>query len=382
MHVPGAGLFRAGAMRSPEEGRRQKAEGRNRARRFLLSAFCLLPSAFLLTSCVYWTPVSRTPTPSATIIPNVPMQKWDIKSCGAGALSSVLMHYGDARTMKEWDATLPQTRGGVMSIDLVLAARQRGFDARLVTGDRSLVEAELRDGHPVILMLQVIQAPGKSYDFFHYVVLDGYDPAQDIFRVQFGDGKARWARMDRIEPAWKPTKHAAILIRPADPTSTALRAAVELEDQGKLALASNAYREILDKNPKSMLAWTNLGNVEMRLGRKAAAEEAFKKALELDPDSADTLNNLAWLLYEEKRVDEAEPLARKAAVTKAPDAWMRLDTLARILVARGACDEAKLTFRQAIDAVPENRKSERAEIEAAASTIGACSPSAPPGTPH
>jgi hypothetical protein len=30
------------------------------------------------------------------------MQKWDIKSCGAGALSTVLQHYGDPTTMKEW----------------------------------------------------------------------------------------------------------------------------------------------------------------------------------------------------------------------------------------------------------------------------------------
>ena len=336
----------------------------------------------MLSSCVYWTPVSRSASPSATVIPNVPMQKWDIKSCGAGALSAVLRHHGDAMTMEEWDAALPKTRGGVMSIDLVLAARQRGFEARLVTGDQSLVEAELRGGRPVILMLQVIQAPGKGYDFYHYIVVDGYDPAQNIFRVQFGDAKARWAKMDRLESAWKPTKHAAILIRPADPAATALRAAVQLEEEEKFALAAHAYREILDKNPSSIVAWTNLGNVEMRLGRHAAAESAFRKALELDPDSADTLNNLAWLLYEEKRVDEAEPLARKAAVTKAPDAWMRLDTLARILVARGACDEAKMTFRQAIDAVPENRTSERAEIEAAASNIAACSPAAPAGTPR
>jgi tetratricopeptide (TPR) repeat protein len=264
----------------------------------------------------------------------------------------------------------------------VLAARQRGFESRLVTGDPSLIESELRDGHPVILMLQVIQAPGKSYDFFHYVVIDGYDESQDLFRVQFGDGKARWARMERLESAWKQTKHAAILIRPADPTETALRAAVQLEDQGKLALAAHAYREILDKNPTSLVAWTNLGNAERQLGRNTAAEDAFRKALAIDPDSADALNNLAWLLYEEKRVAEAEPLARKAATANAPDAWMRLDTLARILLARGSCEEAQTTFRKAIDAVPANRTSERAEIEAAASNIASCSPSAPSGTPR
>ena len=347
------------------------------AGRMLVGAFC----ALLMASCVYWTPVSRTPTPSAQVVENVPRQKWDIKSCGAGALSAVLQHYGDAMTMDEWQAKLPKTRGGVMSIDLVLAARERGFDAQLVTGDAGLVAAELRDGRPVILMLQVIQAPGKGYDFFHYIVIDGYDPVRNIFRTQFGDGKSRWATLERIEPAWKPTKYATILIRPGNPHAKALRAAVQLEEEGKFALAAQTYREILDSDPKSVLAWTNLGNAEMQLGRRVAAEEAFRKALELEPDAADTLNNLAWLLYEEKRVDEAEPLARKAAVTKAPDAWMRLDTLARILVARGECDEAAMTFKQAIAQVPESRAQERKAIEEAASTIASCSPVAHTGPP-
>jgi Flp pilus assembly protein TadD len=345
-------------------------------------ALALFVPALLLSSCVYWTPMSRRPsTSTATVIPNVPMQKWGIESCGAGSLSSVLQHYGDPTTMDEWQVALPKTRGGVMSIDLVLAARKKGFDSELVTGDASLVEAEVRDGRPVILMLQVVQYPGKSLDFFHYVVVDGFDPMTNLFRTQFGDGKARWAPISRLESAWKKTKHAAIVIRPRDPNSDALRTAVRHEEEGKFALAAHAYREVLERDPKSVLAWTNLGNTEMRAGRRPAAEEAFRKALELEPDSADTLNNLAWLLYEEKRMDEAEPLARKAVITKAPDPGLRLDTLARILAARGACEEAEKTFRTAIAAVPETRKEDRASLEAAASTIASCSPNAPTGPP-
>jgi TolA-binding protein len=359
---------------------------------FLHSAFCIRQARLTLlfavallslttTSCVYWTPISRTPTPSATVIPNVPMQKWNIKSCGAGSLSSVLQHYGDATTMDEWQQKLPKTRGGVMSIDLVLAARGKGFDAHLVTGDSGLVKAELRDGHPVILMLQVVQYPGSSLDFFHYVVLDGYDELQNLVRVQFGDGKARWAHIERLESAWVKTKHATILIRPGDPLGPALRAAVQLEEEGKYALAAHAYREILAQHPDSTLAWTNLGNAESRLGRRPAAEEAFRKAIETDPESGDALNNLAWLLFEQQRFAEAEPLARRAVIAKGPDAWMRVDTLARILGASGKCDEARMTFRQAIEQVPPDRKTERAEIEAAAGNIPACSQSARTGPP-
>lgn len=352
----------------------------NKGGRFAALALFAL-STLTASSCVYWTPISRSPTPTATVIPNVPMHKWDIKSCGAGSLSSVLQHHGDTTTMDEWQEKLPKTRGGVMSIDLVLAARERGFEANLVTGDRALVEAELRDGRPLILMLQVIQYPGSSLDFFHYVVLDGYDSMKNLVRVQFGDGKARWAPLQRLESAWAKTKYATILVRPGDPVAPALRAAVRLEEEGKYALAAHAYREILADHPKSILAWTNLGNAENRLGRRPAAEEAFRKALELEPDSADALNNLAWLLYEDKRFEEAEPLARKAVITKAPDAWIRLDTLARILAARGNCDEARSTFRQAIEQIPPARTAERADIEAAASNIAACSQSARSGLP-
>jgi hypothetical protein len=348
----------------------------------MIRKIVLLLALTTTMSCVYWTPMSRRPSTTANVIENVPMQKWDIKSCGAGSLAAVLQHHGDTTTMDQWQETLPKTRGGVMSIDLVLAARGKGYESNLVTGDPHLVEAEVRDGRPVILMLQVIQYPGKSLDFYHYVVIDGYDPMRNLFRVQFGDGKARWAPLSRLEGAWKSTKHATIVVRPRDPNGDALLAAVKLEEEGKHALAAHAYREIVTKDPSSVLAWTNLGNTEMRLGRRPAAEEAFRKALAIDGDAADTLNNLAWLLYEDKRMEEAEPLARKAAVTKAPDPWMRYDTLARILAARGKCDEARMTFEQALAAVPEHRTAERADIiAAAASNIPGCSQSARNGPP-
>jgi tetratricopeptide (TPR) repeat protein len=264
--------------------------------------------------------------------------------------------------MKEWDASLPKTRGGVMSIDLVLAARQKGFDARLVTGDQQMVERELLDGRPVILMLQVIQAPGKEYDFFHYVVLDGIDQDKQLIRTQFGDSKARWVKFERMESAWQGGAYTALIIRPRDSTAESLRAAVVLEENGQLAEAANAYRQILASHPDSIVAWTNLGNAESQLGNRAAAEEAFRRAVALDPSAADALNNLAWLLYEEKRLDEAETLAQRAVSSPAPDAWMRLDTLARIQLARGSCGDAVKTWQRAVAGVPDARAGERAEM--------------------
>lgn len=335
-----------------------------------LPAPLLLAALVTLSGCVYWTPRSHRPSTSATVLTSAPLQTWDITSCGAGALSAVLGHHGDPTTMDAWQAALPKTRGGVMSVDLVLAAREKGFDARIVTGDAGLVEAEIGAGRPVIAMLQVVQAPGAGYDFFHYIVLDGHDPDRRLFRAQFGDGRARWIPLDRIEQAWKATKHATIVIRRPDPLETALRAAVRLEEQGLADEAAAAYSELAASHPRSPLVWTNLGNTEMRRGRAPQAEEAFRRAIELDPSAADAINNLAWLLFEQGRLAEAEPLARRGVTVAAPDRWMRLDTLAHILAASGACDEARAAFREAVEGLPESHASERSRLESAAKNCG------------
>ncbi len=333
------------------------------------SALLLL---LLLTGCITVTPRTQHASPTAAVVPNVPEQHWGIESCGAGSLSTVLQHFGDTTTMQSWDATLPKTHGGVLTIDMLLAARKAGFDAQLVTGSPATVEDELRRGRPVILMLQVVDSPGHHYDFFHYIVADGYDSSAGLVRTQFGDGKGRWTTFDRLEKAWSGGGHAAILIHPGS-ASEALRAAVTLEDAGRYADAANAYRNILAQHPDSLLAWTNLGNAEMQTGHRVEAETAFRKALTVDANSRDALNNLAWLLYESKRYDEAESMARKAVAQHGPDSYLVLDTLARVLAARGSCDEALTTFRAALDAVPQSQATARGNLEKAmAETKTAC----------
>lgn len=294
------------------------------------------------------------------------MHTWGIESCGAGSLSTVLQHYGDPTTMQQWDATLPKTRGGVMTVDLLLAARQKGYDAQIVTGTPSRVEDELRSGRPVILMLQVIFSPLQKLDYYHYIVADGIDTNRGLVRTQFGDGEPRWVSMKKLEKTWAGGAHTAILIRPRsreESLAEALRAAVALEENGKVAEAAQQYRSLSQSHPDSVVVWTDYGNAEMQLGHNDEAERAFKRALEIDPESRDTLNNFAWLLYQQKRLDEAESYARKAAAKPGPDVYLVLDTLARVLAAKGSCDEALRTFREAIDAVPQSRSSVRAGIE-------------------
>jgi TolA-binding protein len=305
------------------------------------------PLGLLLSACITVTPRSTPASPTAQVIPNVPTQKWGIESCGAGSLSTVLQHYGDPTTMKAWDDALPKTRGGVLSTDMLVAARQRGFDAQLVTGTPDVVESEVAAGRPVILMLRVIDSIGKSYDFFHYIVVDGIDRDKGLIRTQWGDQQGRWTTFARLEKPWAGGGHAAILIHPHDEMKDQLRAAVALEEKGDYAAAAKSYRDLLSRHPDSALLWTNLGNAEMQLGRRGDAEDDFRKAIDTDPKARDAMNNLAWLLYQQKRLDEAESFARKAASINGPDSYLVLDTLARVLAAKGNCSEAQTTFQQA-----------------------------------
>jgi len=61
------------------------------------------------------------------------------------------------------------------------------------------VRGELAEGRPAILMLRLLDAPGARRDIYHYVVVDGFDPPRGLCRFQFGDGKARWARLESLE---------------------------------------------------------------------------------------------------------------------------------------------------------------------------------------
>jgi predicted double-glycine peptidase len=339
---------------------------RNLRRAATVQSVALALLAIVLTSCATITPRSQAASPAASVIPNVPMLPWGIESCGAGSLSTVLQHYGETTSLATWDATLPKTRGGVMTIDMLVAARKKGFDAQLVTGTPDLVEDELRAGRPVILMLQVIDSPGHHYDFFHYVVADGLDADRGLIRTQWGDRTGRWTSFARLEKPWSGGGHAAILIRPhsANPQlDAAVRDAVALEDAGNYTAAAARYRDLLASHGDSLLLWTNLGNAEMQLHENAEAEKAFRQALALDGTSRDALNNLAWLLLQQSRLDEAETFARQAAAQRGPDRYLVLDTLARVLAAKGDCPNALATFHEALDAVPATQSGARADLE-------------------
>jgi Flp pilus assembly protein TadD len=314
-----------------------------------LAALALLA---LPSGCVSLAPRSLTPGPAARVVPGVPLAVFEEDRCGPGSLALVLGAHGDAASARELATGLPEIPGrGVLSVDLLIAARARGFDAALLTGSEAGLRRELGAGRPAILMLRLLDAPGRHHDVYHYVVADGIDAAAGLFRLQYGDGKARWVRLASVEGEWKPAGHALLVVRRRAETDAALAQALALESARRLEEAESVYREVLELRPESVRVWVDLGNVLSDRELREDAEGAYRRAVALDPADRDALNNLAWLLLQQRsRLAEAEELAARAAKAPEGDSYRALDTLGRIQLARGRCPEAERTFRDALDA--------------------------------
>ncbi|MCU0875506.1 MAG: tetratricopeptide repeat protein, partial [Pirellulaceae bacterium] len=83
---------------------------------------------------------------------------------------------------------------------------------------------------------------------------------------------------------------------------------------GRYEEAEQAYRRACELDPKSADPWNGLGNLlQTHLGRYEEAEQAYRRACELDPKSADPWNGLGNLLMDcMERPAEAEQAYRKA----------------------------------------------------------------------
>jgi Tfp pilus assembly protein PilF len=328
----------------------------------------LLLFAVLTTGCLTTKPRSARPGEQAAVLEGIPLRSWGDNTCGAGALSTVLNYYGLEVTEDELNSVLAKGRhGGVVSVDLLLESRNRGFAADLVKGDVEAVREAIAQGIAPILMLRVVDAPGNSRDLFHYVVADGVDPVNGRVRLQFGDSKARWVRLEKLDRAWAGGGYATLLVSREQVARASLeeelKRAVALEHHGDRDMALALYRRLAAEYPESAIVLTNLGNALLGAEDLQAAEDAYRRAIAIDPHNRDALNNLAWTLLQRRELLEAEELARGAIALGGPDIHVVLDTLGTILLARGACNEAEEVFRLAIDKAPAE---EWPELEAQA----------------
>ncbi len=127
-----------------------------------------------------------------------------------------------------------------------------------------------------------------------------------------------------------------------------------LVGQGRTAEAIEQYNRILEAKPAAQ-AFTMVGILEDSRGNTNEAEKAYRRALEIAPETPIAANNLAWLIADKQgNLDEALQLAR-LAVSKGQSTAGFYDTLGWVYLQKGLPSPAVEQFKKAV-AIGESAK--------------------------
>jgi len=158
-------------------------------------------------------------------------------------------------------------------------------------------------------------------------------------------------------------------------TDTSTMSAKEVEERNKLAAAMEAafaegraamatdpdaaiasFMTVAEKVPECAVCYMNIGEANMKKGDLAAAEAAYKKALEFDAELGDAYAALAILYNQQKKFDEATEASKKAnellGASEAGGNPAALYNQAIILWNAGKYPEAKAEFEKVIAVDP------------------------------
>ncbi|MBP9664562.1 MAG: tetratricopeptide repeat protein, partial [Pyrinomonadaceae bacterium] len=120
-----------------------------------------------------------------------------------------------------------------------------------------------------------------------------------------------------------------------------------LVSQNRTDEALAQYNRALEKRPTAQV-YTLLGILENSRGNALEAEKAYRKALELAPETAIAANNLAWLIADNQgNLDEALQLATMV-VSKNQSVPGYYDTLGWVYLQKGLTSPAVEQLRKAV----------------------------------
>jgi hypothetical protein len=238
--------------------------------------------------------------PARTELADTPFHPQERYQCGPAALATVLNVQGVAITP---EALVPQiylpARKGSLQAEILAAVRRQGLLPVHVEPALGALLAEIQGGHPVMVLQNL------GFDWlprWHYAVAMGYDLERGELILRSGTERRYVIPFNVFMKTWDRSKRWGVVVLkpgefPARPrASTYLEAASGLEASGRAGEARIAYQAASRKWPDNMVAWLGLGNTEYALGQYPAAEQAFRQAIALKPDTAPAWNNLAYAL--------------------------------------------------------------------------------------
>ena len=138
------------------------------------------------------------------------------------------------------------------------------------------------------------------------------------------------------------------------PPTTVAQTLEQLWQQGETAQAQKKYpeaeriwRQIIQLDPNSAVAFSNLCAALFRQNKLDEAPIFCQKALALDPKLPGTYNNLGIVLYNQKKLTEAEEMYRRALALDDKNVYA-YNGLGAVLANQKKLTEAEEMFRRAI----------------------------------
>ena len=120
-----------------------------------------------------------------------------------------------------------------------------------------------------------------------------------------------------------------------------------LEQVGQVAAAAEVLSQVIEQDPNNRVAWGNLANALLRLGRLDDAEKAYARADELAPSVALTASNRGYLELQRGRLDAAERWFKEAMRRDGTKAMMYAN-LGTLALARKDFKTAQKYYRDAL----------------------------------
>jgi tetratricopeptide (TPR) repeat protein len=125
--------------------------------------------------------------------------------------------------------------------------------------------------------------------------------------------------------------------------------------RGRVNVAHRMLLKLREEHPRSAAVLFEIGMLLWESGKAEESKEAFNKVLELDPNSAPSMNRLAWFhAIEEKSLERGLELSKRSLELQ-PDTPAFLDTLAELHFRNGQAVEAVNYIQRAIKLEPGNR---------------------------
>ena len=284
----------------------------------------LLSGCSLIAPQTYALKEQRPPDlPRRAELTQVPFYPQTDYYCGPAALAMVLNAAGVKVTPEALvDQVYLPGRKGSLQVEMLASARRHGLVAYELAPQLADMLREVAAGSPAIVLENY--GPYSWFPIWHYSVVVGYDLDKLEVIRRSGIRQRRPTPLVIFEKIWKHENYWAMIAVPPErvpATATEPRyanAVIALEKSGQFKNALIAYNALLKRWPDSLAGQMGRGNTAYALHDREMAEAAFRQATVDHPDAVAAFNNLAEVLAEGGKLEEALEAAEYAVSLGGP----------------------------------------------------------------